>query len=87
MDKVFDKNKGLLGKVVSGKASNDDKQQMLELYVALARNKPHKGEISSWRKKTGVLVDAALEVVNGEQGAIKKLQAAADCKGCHNIHR
>src|SRR5882724_535691 len=62
MDKAHDKDNSLLGKVIAGKASDDEKKQLLELYVALSKNKPDKGDEKSWKSKTDALVMAAIDV-------------------------
>src|ERR1700674_3361284 len=62
MKKAHDKDDSLLGKVVAGKASDDEKKQLLELYVALGKNKPEKGDDKSWMTKTDAIVMAATDV-------------------------
>jgi len=76
---------GLKDKVVAGKASDDEKKQLVALYEALALNKPPKGEESSWKEKTSALISAAKEAQEGK--GTDKLKAAADCKGCHSVHK
>lgn len=77
----------LANKVVEGKASKEDKEQLLELYKALAANKPGKGDGKSWKEKTDALVVAAQAAVNGEPDAGEKLTKAKDCKTCHMVHK
>jgi hypothetical protein len=78
---------GLHKKVVGGKASDDEKKQLLELYEALAKNKPPKGAEDSWKEKTEALVKAAKAVVEGTEGAAKELGTAANCGACHKEHK
>jgi hypothetical protein len=78
---------GLLKKVLEGDASKEDKQMLLDLYVALSLNPPKKGEADSWKMKTAALVDCAKSVVANSDGGIDKLKKAADCKGCHSVHK
>ena len=79
--------KSLMTQVVSGKASDEQKKELLEYYEELAKNKPEKGDIKDWQKRTNSLVKAAKDVVNGKQGATQELQKAANCKGCHQAHK
>ena len=76
---------GLLKKVSEGKASDEEKKQLVELYEAMAALKPPKGEESSWKEKTTALVEAAKEAQEGK--GVEKLKAAADCKACHSGHK
>jgi hypothetical protein len=79
--------KSLLSRVQSGKASDDDKKMLLELYQALAKNKPPKGDEEGFKKRAEALVDAAQAAVDGKKDAGKQLKKAADCKGCHSNHK
>jgi hypothetical protein len=75
---------GLLKKVSEGKASDEEKQKLVDMYEALAASKPPKGEDESWKTKTTALVEAAKAAQKGDTG---KLKAAADCKACHTGHK
>jgi hypothetical protein len=79
---------GLLKAVLAGDASKDDKQQLLELYTALSKNTPPKGEARDWKEATTPIVEAAKAVADGKDGAIDKLKAVAgppdSCKSCHS---
>lgn len=78
---------GLQKKVANGQASDEEKAKLLVLYQALAGNQPPQGDADSWQTRTAALVAAAQAAVNGDADAGAKLQAAADCKGCHDIHK
>jgi len=78
---------GLMKKLAIGEGTKEEAQELLELYEALGQNKPPKGEPGSWQEKTGELVAAAQEVVNGKDGAGNRLRKAADCMGCHKMHK
>ncbi|MCS6850266.1 MAG: hypothetical protein NZ700_03735, partial [Gemmataceae bacterium] len=56
---------GLLKKVTSGKASDAEKKELCELYVALAANKPPRGDVASWKSKTEAIVAACKKVAGG----------------------
>ena len=87
MDKAHKGKMSLLQQVVQGKANDEQKKQLLEYYEELAKNKPEKGELKDWQKRTKALVKAAKDVVNGKEGAAQGLQKAANCKGCHQAHK
>jgi cytochrome c553 len=73
--------------VKSGKANAEQKQQLLELYQELAKNKPPKGDIKDWQRRTKALVKAAKDVVDGKEGATQELAKAAQCGACHKAHK
>ena len=78
---------GLCKKVASGKADDAEKKELLELFQAMAKQKPPKGDADSWKDKTEALVAAANANVKGEDGAGPKLGKAANCKSCHSKHK
>ncbi|HEV3145993.1 MAG TPA: hypothetical protein VGZ47_19055 [Gemmataceae bacterium] len=83
-----DKGKpALSAKVAGGKASKDEKEELLALYKDLAGNKNPRGDEKDWSKRTDALVKAAEAVVNGDRGAEAKLKKANDCMGCHVGHK
>jgi hypothetical protein len=87
MEKGHKGKPSLCKKVVEGKASKEEKEQLLELYKALALNKPEKGDLGDWKKRTSAIVAAAKDVVADKPGANKKLGQAINCKACHNLHK
>ena len=83
-----DKSKpALSAKVASGKASKEEKNELLSLYKDLAASKCPRGDENDWTKRTEALVKAAEAVVNGDKGAEAKLKKANDCMGCHTGHK
>jgi hypothetical protein len=74
-------------KVVSGKASDDDKKQLVELYTALGQNKPPKGDADDWKTRTDAMVTAAKAVADNKDGSIDDLKKAVACMDCHKLHR
>ena len=79
--------KKLVDKVIDGKASQEEKEKLLDLYLALWNNKPPRGDLQSWKNKTGDVIVAAARVVLNEDGALEQLDQATDCRACHNVHR
>ncbi|HTU93285.1 MAG TPA: hypothetical protein VMF69_24605 [Gemmataceae bacterium] len=77
----------LLQQVAKGKANEKQKEQLLEYYEELAKNKPPKGSKEDWKKRTKALVSAAKEAVAGKATAGKALTNAAKCGDCHKAHR
>jgi hypothetical protein len=80
------KNK-LLDKIASGQGTKEEAEELLALYKALGANKPPKGELEGWEKKTVAIIEAAQAVVDGKEGAGARLKAAANCAQCHREHR
>ena len=77
----------LYKKVEKGTSTAADHAKLLELYKALAANKPPKGDQKSWDEKTGALVKAAEALQKGDANAKAQLKAAANCKACHTAHK
>ena len=77
----------LCEKVATGKASKEEKQELLDLYTALSKDKPPKGEEDSWKEKTGALVAAAKACVADDKDGPDKLKKAVNCKACHEAHK
>src|SRR5437588_11412515 len=59
MKVVHNPKKGILGRVMKGTASEDDKKKMVEMYESMAQTKPPGGDITNWKKRTADLVSAA----------------------------
>lgn len=72
---------GLCAKVASGKASDDEKKELVRLFEGLAKTDPPKGEAAAWKDKTKALLEAAK---NNDGAALKK---AANCAACHKEHK
>lgn len=87
MKKAHHRTTGLLRIVLSGTATGAQKAELLELYEALAENKPSKGDQADWAKRTALLVDAARAAVDGNTGAGEMLSRASSCKSCHSAHK
>lgn len=79
--------KSLIRKVLSGKASQEEKDKLVEYYTSLPKNKPPKGDLKSWKEKSTALLNAAKEVAAGKDGATAELKKAVNCAACHKVHR
>jgi len=90
MEKAHKGKGSLVNQVKSGKASAEQKKQLLSYYEELAKNpapKTEKGTPADWKKRTGALVKAAKDVVAEKEGATTSLAKAANCMSCHNVYK
>jgi len=78
---------GLMKKVSEGKASADEKKQLIEFYEALAANKPPKGDEAEWKVKTTAILAAARAAADGDDAVAKKLAETVKCMECHQAHK
>jgi hypothetical protein len=76
----------LFKQVVDGKASDEQKKQLVEYYEALCKNKPEKGSEDDWKMRTSAMLKAAKEIADGKDAG-KQLAKAANCKACHDLHK
>jgi hypothetical protein len=74
-------------RVLSGKATEVEKQRLLELYRLLAREIPPRGSLGKWKRFTSPLVVAMEGVVANRADAAEQLEKALDCKTCHEQFR
>jgi hypothetical protein len=79
--------KSLRDIVIGGQATPEQKQQLLDLYISLAENKPPRGELAAFRDKTRLIVLAAAKIVVGREGAADELGKATNCAACHKDHK
>lgn len=77
----------LAKKVAAGDASAEEKKLLLEMFMAMTKNEPAKGDAESWKKKTTALVAAAKAAVAGDENAPNLLKEATNCKACHDVHK
>jgi hypothetical protein len=79
--------KSLRDIVLGGKATPEQKQQLLDFYISLAENEPPKGDNEAWAKKTGAVVLGAAMIVVGRENGIDALKKATVCAECHKDHK
>lgn len=77
----------LMNKVAAGKASEEGKKHLAELYKALSQNTPPRGDADDWKTRTVALVKAADLAATGDAKAAKSLPKLANCMGCHKLHK
>lgn len=87
MGKAMKGKNSLTNKVAGGKATDEEKKLLVELFTAMAANKPPKGDEESWKKLTGDLLTAAKDAAEGKEGAGANLKKAANCGACHEKHK
>ena len=78
---------GLAKKVIEGKATSQEKIQLLDYAIALYETKPKKGDPVGWTKLTGDIVAAAAKVAIDPKASTAALGKAVNCKACHNKHK
>lgn len=71
----------LLEKVRDGEATKEEKAKLIELYTAMSKATPPKGDADSWKTRTTAL----LEAVKTEN--VKGIMKASACTGCHTEHK
>ncbi len=71
-------------RVLSGKATDTEKERLLELYRLLAKATPPRGSLGKWKRYTEPLVQAMEGVAAGREGALEQLSKALSCKACHD---
>ena len=70
-----------------GKLSDDDLNQMLELYGLMVALPPPKGDKEHFKQVTQSLIAATKGLLAKSPGADDDFRAAVDCKSCHSQHR
>lgn len=74
----------LLKTILAGSAKEEEKKQLLDLYIDMFEGTPKKGDADEWKMQAGAAVLSAAKVVVGREGAIDELKKASDCKSCHD---
>ena len=77
----------LTKKVISGKATDAEKLELLDAMISLTENDPPKGDADSWKTFTSAATMAAAKVAVGREGATAELKAATNCQKCHSSHK
>jgi hypothetical protein len=79
--------KSLRERVIAGDASDEEKTQLLDLYISLLENDPPRGDAEAFHKKAGAVALAAARIVVGREGAGQELARATNCAACHRDHK
>lgn len=78
---------GLNKKVLSGKATDKEKLELLDMFVSLVENEAPKGDQASWQTFSGTAALAAAKVAVGREDGLTALKAATNCAKCHKAHK
>ncbi len=70
-----------------GKATPQELKELAAGYKAMTLAKPPKGEMASWKEKTGKLADASAALSKGDPNGIERYKEASNCKACHTAHK
>ena len=87
MNQAHKKPKELLKKAATGRATDAEKAELLELYKAMAAATPPKGDKTEWQERTDAMVSAAQAAIDGKPDAGTLLTKAANCAACHSAHK
>lgn len=77
----------IVAKIKDGSASKADIEKLHGWYKAMAKVKPPKGEVDSWKKKTTRIGGLLGKIAKGDEKAKKAFGKAINCKACHNPHK
>ncbi len=75
---------GLMKKVQAGGATDEEKKQLLDLYIDMVEGEPKKGDPTEWKMAAGAAMMSAAKVVLGREGALDELKKTTDCMACHS---
>ena len=81
------KEKSVFTQITAGKGTPEQLKQLVEYCEALAAAKTEKGDQADWNKRTTEMLAAARSVAGGDKKALTTLKNAANCKGCHDLHK
>ena len=74
----------LLKTILAGTAKDEEKKQLLDLYIDMFEGEPKKGDKNEWKMQAGAAVLSAAKVVVGREGAIEELKTTSNCKSCYD---
>jgi hypothetical protein len=86
MNKAHKGKDAILTKAKEGKATEKELKELVVMYESLHKNKPPKGDLKDWEKRTTAMVKAAEASVKDEKN-IKALAKIVNCAECHKEHK
>jgi hypothetical protein len=88
MKKAHAGKDAILTKAGDAKATKEELKELVVLYESLAKNKPPKGDLKDWEKRTAAMIKAAEAALKDEKNvpALVKL-VKANCAECHKLHK
>lgn len=78
---------GILNKIKKDEATDEEKAELLNLYIDMLESEPPKGEKEDWEAANHRIIVAAAKVVLGREKAVDQLVEATNCKACHDNHK
>lgn len=89
MKEAIKGNDALVKKACKGTATPEELAKMVEYFKAMKACVPPKGDLDSWEKKAGALLDAAVRVQKSpkDKDASYALEQAVECRQCHTPHK
>ncbi len=74
----------LLSKVKKDEATDEEKMELLNLYIDMLDNEPPKGDKDEWEALNQRIVVAAAKVALGREDSTEALVELTNCKNCHD---
>jgi hypothetical protein len=74
-------------KITKGTAAPADYDKLVEYLSALPLNDPPQGDTVEWKKKSTVLLDAAVALKARKPDALSQYNKAVNCQACHRLYR
>lgn len=89
MKEAIKGHSALVKKACKGTATPEELARMVEYFRAMTECVPPKGDMDSWERKSGALLEAALRVQKApkDKAASLALENAVECRQCHNPHK
>jgi cytochrome c556 len=87
MKAVFKGEDSTHKRIVKGTATPSDYDKLVEYLTALPLNDPPQGDAADWKKKSDVLLDAAVALKAHKPDALSQYNKAVNCQACHRIYR
>jgi hypothetical protein len=73
-------------KIGKGQGTKEEIEALLADYKKISKETPPRGEMASWKEKTGALVTAT-EALSKDPSALPQFKKAQNCKACHMEHK
>lgn len=77
----------IVAHVRDGKGTPEEISLLVLQYDFLAKTKPPRGEMDSWKKKTTALAKSIKDVQMKKPNAVAEYKEAVNCKACHDLHK
>ena len=86
MKRTHEGKDNLASEVRNGFGTKEMQKKLLAEYQTLATLKPPRGEEKSWKDRTGAVISALTDLVDGKD-TLGRVHATTDCRACHDAHR